>query len=237
MADRFFSSAALRVGEFVLEGAEAHHLASVRRFEPGDRVVLFDGSGVEAEAEILSTSKKSAVVMVLTVREVDRELVAPVVVASAVPKGDRADFLIEKLVELGTTRWIPLITTRSVVVPKEGKEDKWQRAVIEASKQCGRNRLMQIDPPTPWARCVRENFDCPSRWILHTEGVERETVVATGPGGVIVAIGPEGGWAEDEVTAARQSGWKTFSLGARILRVETAALAAVMKFGQDRQHG
>src|SRR4051812_18068883 len=134
MSDRFYTPQPLAPGEFVLDGAEAHHLAAVRRFAPGDRVTLFNGDGFDYPAEVVAVGKKSASLAVLDRLAADRELSFPLVVASAVPKGDRGDYLIEKLTELGVTRFVPLVTARSVVQPKS---DKFARAVIEASKQCG----------------------------------------------------------------------------------------------------
>src|SRR5215831_8855509 len=141
MAERFFTPDSLAPGEYVLTGAEAHHITTVRRFGPGDRVVLFNGDGNEYAAEVVGVAKKAVTLNVLSVA---------VIVASALPKGDRADFLVEKLTELGATRFIPLLTARSVVVPKESAVEKFRRAVIEASKQSGRNRLMIVEAPQKW---------------------------------------------------------------------------------------
>ena len=115
MADRFFTADPLGPGEYVLSGPEAHHLAAVRRFAPGDRVVLFNGDGHDYPAEVISVGKKSVVLTILEAVVADRELGFPLVVGSVLPKGDRADFLIEKLTELGVTRFVPLITARAVV--------------------------------------------------------------------------------------------------------------------------
>src|SRR5687768_11209096 len=117
MADRFHTPAPLAPGEFVLDGPEAHHLAAVRRFGPGDRVTLFNGDGREYPAEVVSVGKRSVVLNVLAAVEADRELGFELAVAAALPKADRADFLVEKLTELGATRFVPLVTARSVVVP------------------------------------------------------------------------------------------------------------------------
>src|SRR5207237_7375337 len=112
MSDRFYTSTALAAGEFILSGAEAHHLATVRRFAPGDRVVLFNGDGHDYPADIISVGKRTVALNVLAPVAVDRELPFPLVVGSALPKGDRADFLVEKLTELGVTRFVPLVTAR-----------------------------------------------------------------------------------------------------------------------------
>jgi 16S rRNA (uracil1498-N3)-methyltransferase len=222
MADRFYTPEPLSPGEFVLTGPEAHHLAVVRRFSAGDRVVLFNGDGRDYPAEVVSPDRKRTLLHVSPPLEVNRELPFPLVVASALPKADRADFLMEKLTELGVTRFVPLLTARSVVVPK-GVE-KFERAVIEASKQCGRNVLMAVDPPQKWGDFLKRTDLPPTRVVLHTGpagGMPRR-------GAVVVAVGPEGGFADDEVSAAEAAGWVRASLGPRVLRVETAAVAATV---------
>jgi 16S rRNA (uracil1498-N3)-methyltransferase len=225
MAERFYTPDCLGPGGYELTGAEAHHLSTVRRFAIGDRVVLFNGDGNEYAAEIRAVDKKSVALDVLSVSPVDRELAFPLVIASALPKGDRADFLIEKLTELGVKRFIPLITARSVVVPKESAVEKFTRAVVEASKQCGRNRLMAIDAPRRWDDFLRTENGPGARILLHpAPGAERLTSVKGK--GAVIAAGPEGGFAVDEVENAVGMGWFTASLGSRILRIETAAVAA-----------
>jgi len=222
MSDRFYTGDPLAPGEYLLAGPEAHHLAAVRRFGPGDRVVLFNGDGHDYPADVLSVGKRSAVLNVLAAVSADRELPFPLCVASALPKGDRADFLIEKLTELGATRFVPLITARSVVIPKPNLVEKFTRAVIEASKQCGRNRLMAVEPPRTWAEFVRRDDLPANRFVLHPGGEQ----FAPPAGGVAVAVGPEGGLTDEELSAAAAAGWKWASLGPRVLRVETAAIAA-----------
>ena len=223
VSDRFFTPDPLGPGEYVLSGAEAHHLATVRRFAPGARVVLFNGDGFDHPAEIVSIGKRTVALNVLAPIAVDRELPFPLVVGSALPKGDRADFLIEKLTELGVTQFVPLLTARAVVHPKPSVVEKFARAVIEASKQCGRNRLMTVDAPQKWDAFV-SRLDLPAtKLVLHT-GPSLPRVTATG--GCAIAIGPEGGFAPEEVALATEKGWTLASLGPRVLRVETAALAA-----------
>ena len=228
MADRFFTADALGLGEYVLTGPEAHHLAAVRRFKPGDRISLFNGDGNDYPCDILNVGKRTVALSVLAPVAVDRELPFPLVVGSALPKGDRADFLIEKLTELGVTRFVPLVTARAIVQPKESVVEKFDRAVIEASKQCGRNRLMQIDPPHKWEQFVTHTDLPASRVVLHT-GPELPNAAASG--GCAVAVGPEGGFTPEEIALAIGSGWVAASLGPRVLRVETAALVAAAVLG------
>lgn len=229
MADRFFTETPPpTAGEVVITGADAHHMTGVRRFTVGDQVTLFCGDGNEYAAEIVAVGKKAVTLNILGVATVTREPPFPVVVASALPKGDRADYLIEKLVEVGATRFIPLTTARAVVVPKDTKTEKFERAVIEASKQCGRNRLMAVDPPRSWSALLVLADLPPARYVLHTAdavsaaAIRREELA----GGVMFAVGPEGGFAPEELSAAVAAGWRPLSLGARALRVETAAVVA-----------
>jgi 16S rRNA (uracil1498-N3)-methyltransferase len=223
MADRFYTPDPLSVGDLTLSGPDAHHMTTVRRFAPGEAVVLFNGDGCEYPAEVVAVGKKQVTLSILRRDEVSREVHLPLVIGSALPKGDRADYLIEKLVEVGATRFVPLITERSVVVPKENTLAKLERQVIEASKQCGRNVLMTIDPPKLWAEFVYLPDLPGERFVLHTaDGSPAERSA----GGVAFAVGPEGGFAPAEVTAAVAAGWRVVSFGPRVLRVETAAVVA-----------
>jgi 16S rRNA (uracil1498-N3)-methyltransferase len=223
VSDRFFTSDELPPGEYQLTGPEAHHIAVVRRFQPGDRVTLFNGDGREYPCEILGVGKKAVSLAVSEPLAIDRELPFPLVVASALPKGDRADFLIEKLTELGVSRFVPLLTARAVVQPKESVVEKFGRAVIEASKQCGRNRLMAVDAPRSFRDVVTDASLPAARVVLHTgPGLS----VLRAAGGSAIAVGPEGGFTPDEIALAVAGGWTAASLGPRVLRVETAAVAA-----------
>lgn len=224
MSDRFYTSQPLGPGEFVLDGPEAHHLSAVRRFTAGDRVTLFNGDGFDYPAEVAAVGKKSVALTVFEPSLSGGEVGFPLVVASAVPKGDRADYLIEKLTELGATRFVPLVTARSVVVPRI---EKFARAVIEASKQCGRNVLMAVESPAKWCEFAARP-DLPMRLILHPHsgGPIRDIPSDAVRSGVVVAVGPEGGFDPDEVSTAVANGWRAVTLGKRILRVETAATAA-----------
>jgi len=224
MADRFYTSDPLDIGDYELKGSEAHHLTAVRRFGPGDRVVLFNGNGSEYPAEVISVGKKNAHLNITAIQSTSQELVFPLVVCSALPKGDRADFLIEKLTELGAVRFIPLIADRSIVRPKEAVVEKYRRAVIEASKQCGRNTLMTVEPPSTWTDLLKR-LDLPRlRYLLHADSTR--IPIEKPMQGVMVAIGPEGGFTQEEIETAKGTSWKILCLGPRILRVETAALAA-----------
>jgi len=222
MADRFYTSEPLTLGEFVLSGPEAHHLAHVSRIGEGEVVALFNGDGLEYTASVLSVGKKQVVLQVIAVESPRRERAFRLHIASALPKGDRGDFLVEKLTELGVTDFTPLITERGVVIPKETKVEKFERAVIEASKQCGRNVLMRIHPPRKLADWLKVETLPRCRLLAHPGGRR----LAVGDEDVAIAIGPEGGFTDGEVAAATQNGFEIISLGPRILRIETAAIVA-----------
>ncbi|MBS0264010.1 MAG: RNA methyltransferase, partial [Planctomycetes bacterium] len=154
----------------------------------------------------------------------------------AVPKGDRFGWLVEKATELGVARLVPLLTERSVVIPGDGKLDKMRRTIIEASKQCRRSRLMELDESQEWpAFTSRQPTDRPF-WVAHPTGqpLERSTLPVAGH--LTVAIGPEGGFTDREIALAVAQGARLITLGARILRIETAALAVAAALGVTTGH-
>jgi len=220
---RFYTDDALKQGDFVLTGPEAHHLAHVRRLQPGETVLLFNGDGCEYPATITAVGKRDVQLQVANGIAIGRESATRVHIGSAMPKGDRADFLIEKLTELGVTEFTPLHTARAVVQPKPAIVDKLQRAVIEASKQCGRTVLLKVHPPKTFTQWITSAELPPVKWLLHPGN---ELLSRSAARDVALAIGPEGGFTDDETSAAQSAGFLPRSLGPRILRIETAALAA-----------
>jgi 16S rRNA (uracil1498-N3)-methyltransferase len=229
MSQRFFISTPVTGQHAALTGAEAHHLAHVMRAQPGDRVTLFDGSGHEFSAQIQSISKSRVEVTILERSRVERESSVELTLAVALPKGDRQRWLIEKIVELGVARLVPLITERGVAQPSDSAVARLERAVIEATKQCGRNRLLAIAPARRWEEFATAESTAGLRWLVHPGGIPLATAWSAAgapkPTSVVAAIGPEGGFSDDEVRQAAAAGWQMVDLGPRILRVETAAVA------------
>jgi 16S rRNA (uracil1498-N3)-methyltransferase len=226
MSERYYVDQPLALGPVGLAGPEAHHLAVVCRVRPGDRVYLFNGDGRQYLALVSEASKRGVRLEVETVEEPPRELAFRLEVAAPLPKGDRGQFLIEKLTELGVSDFVPLRTARSVVHPKD--VERLRRYVIEACKQCGRNVLMRVAPLLDWKDYAPRSDLPPRRLLAHPGGEEianRTSAVADRSGeDVACAVGPEGGFTEEEVALARAAGWRMVSLGLRVLRVETAAL-------------
>ena len=227
MSERYYVKCPLQPGTVELEGPEARHLAAVCRVRAGDRVCLFNGDGREYPAEVVMVGKRSVSLRVLAVENPNRELGFRLEVAAPLPKGDRAQFLLEKLTELGVTHFVPLRTQRSVVHPRETKLEKLERYVIEASKQCRRNVLLQVKPLIDWSEYCQSS-DLPATKVLaHPSGPES---LGSHAEPMAVAVGPEGGFTDEEVEQARSAGWHLVGLGPRILRVETAALVLATRF-------
>lgn len=221
-----------------LVDGEAHHLAHVMRAKVGDHVVLFDGGGAEFVARVERIAKAAVDLSIVQRRDIDRELPFTLTLAVALPKGDRQRWLVEKATELGVTRLVPLITARGVTDGRAAL-DRLRRAVIEASKQCGRNRLMEIAAAEKWevlAASCREGVS--ERWFAHPIGDRKSPLHApcldrAAP--VTIAVGPEGGWTDEEVQLASANGWRCVDLGPRVLRVETAAIAIAAAAIADRE--
>ena len=212
-------------GKIDLPPAEAHHARSVLRLRAGEPVELFDDIGRTAAGVIVSTDAAGVRVEVSAVS--GPSPAGPrVSVASAVPKGERADWLVEKLGELGVERWMPLVTARSVVTPGRGKLDRWGRLAVEAAKQSRRAGVMAIGEVTPLAAVL--GAPAVDR-IWFSTGSTAEPIAAVlakrqAAGPLTLLVGPEGGWTDEECVALTAAGATAAKLTATVLRVETAAV-------------
>jgi 16S rRNA (uracil1498-N3)-methyltransferase len=224
MSERFYSATPIAGERVTLDGPEAHHLLHVMRATAGTPVTLFDGSGAEFAAVVEAVRRSEAVLRIVERREVDRELPFQLVVGVSLPKGDRQKWLVEKLTELGVAELAPLITERGVAQPTDSALERLNRSVIEAAKQCGRNRLMHVAAPQAWNAWI-VNEGNRKRLLAHPTGQPLTQIDLRNPVATQIAIGPEGGFTDAELTAAENAGWQCVSLGPRILRVETATVA------------
>lgn len=227
MTERFFVESPIQGHRASLFGAEAHHLLHVMRVQVGQGVTLVDGSGAEFTATLENVERNQADLIIHHRNQVDRELPFHLTLGVALPKGQRQRWLVEKLVELGVNALVPLNTVRAVASAETKTLQRLQRTVIEATKQCSRTRLMEITSATDVHDFFVTTPTDARRWIAHPGGSQSSTLLAAceSPSASYLAIGPEGGFTDQEVAAAAQAGWKMVHLGPRILRTETAAIA------------
>jgi 16S rRNA (uracil1498-N3)-methyltransferase len=210
-------------GRLTLPAAEAQHVRDVLRVVVGDALELFDANGGTAVGTVVAVSSTAVTVDVSAVVQAARSPVA-LTVAAAVPKGERADWMVEKLSELGVVRFVPLATARAVVLPAgRNKAQRWERIAVESAKQCRRPGVMAIDPVTPLAEVVRRGT---AGWVLSTGPDAVPARRRAVPAELTVLVGPEGGWTPEELAACAAAGWAAVSLASTVLRVETAAVAA-----------
>lgn len=206
--------------EFVtLSPSDSHYLTRVLRKRTGDAVVLLDNSGYQYAGDLTDTGT----VRIRAKSWVEAEPRQRIVLLCGLIKGDRMEWLLEKATELGVAEVRPCLTARTVA--KGGRLDRWQKIVKEAAEQCERGRLPIIREPLPLQETL---LDLPeTRWAL----VERQDAAALGKSatGAAVAVGPEGGWSPDDVATLMGQGFMAATLGSRILRSETAALASLAR--------
>jgi 16S rRNA (uracil1498-N3)-methyltransferase len=237
MDRRFFSENPIRGDQVVLQGPEGHHLARVLRAQPGDTVRLFDGTGREFSARVTAVRRDEVSLQITSTATIDRELAFGLHIAVALPKGDRQKWLVEKAVELGVAALIPLVTRRGVAQPVREALQRLTRQVVEASKQCGRNRLLQIEPPRSVAELCEQVPASATRLLAHPGGaLDPLSALLSAAGDVVWTIGPEGGFDEEELSALIDGGFRLVDLGPRILRVETAVCACATAAAAADQH-
>jgi 16S rRNA (uracil1498-N3)-methyltransferase len=224
LAERFYCPTLAPGGPAVLREDEARHLARVRRVEVGDVVELFDGRGLGCRAEVAKLHK-DWVELHAGDPIPDRQAPFRLTLATAVPKGERFDWLVEKATELGVARLVPILAGRSAVDPRGSKLERLRRVVVEACKQCGRNRLMELSEPIEWGAYLAAEV-ASTRFVADPGAPVRLGPIADPRDRpAALAIGPEGGFTTVEIEQAEQAGWRRRGLGPTILRIETAALA------------
>jgi 16S rRNA (uracil1498-N3)-methyltransferase len=238
---RVYVEAALTPGSMVdLPSDTASHLAKVLRARSGDELILFNGDGREFNGAIESVRGSRVTASVGDSRRVDRESPLTITLVQSVPRGDRMDFVVQKATELGVARIVPVLSQRSVVRlgvgQSESKAAHWRAVAVSACEQCGRNRLPTIEAAQPLLnylgdsaprtgpRLVFEPESAPSQAAAQAISVQAAAPIVD----VEIAIGPEGGFASDELEAFRVAGFSQVGLGPRILRTETAAIAALV---------
>lgn len=219
--------------EILLPAQAAEHLIRVLRLEPGAPFVLFDGRGGEYQAALGPRQGKAAFARVLEHRAIERESPLDITLLQGIARGERMDMIVQKATELGVTRIMPVLTERSVVridAKQRGrKHEHWQAIAISACEQCGRNRVPAIATPLDLESALRALPAGGIRCLLAVEALENFTALAARSAGASLAllVGPEGGLTGAEEQAALDHFFVGCRLGARIMRTETAGLAAL----------
>ncbi len=223
----------VEAGRITLSAAQAHHVRDVLRLGEGTAVEVFDDTGRVGSGRLVEVSSGAVVVEVGQVKQRGRRV--ELTIASAVPKGQRADWMIEKLAELGVARFIPLMTARSVVHPEgRGKLDRWRRLATEAARQSG-SAVMQIDELTRLDDAFAAwRASGAAGWCCATEIDGQPLVTIAPPPAGWCFIGPEGGWSEAEIAQMSAGGVSAVRLTESVLRIETAAIIAAAAVLLDR---
>ena len=227
---RFYCPTALAAGTTIaLPPDTFHHAVRVRRLRVDDSLVLFAGDGSEATAKLVAIRRDGADVAIENLDAVDRESPLEVALLQGISSGERMDYTLQKVVELGARCIVPVAMQRSAPMSGERADKRaahWRQVVISACEQSGRAWVPEVLPVAGLAAAL-QNSDATCRVLLSASGSARLAEVARPTGRVAVLAGPEGGLTTDEERAAIAAGFMTISLGPRILRTETAAVAAL----------
>ena len=216
-------------GELALPEALAHHALRVLRLRDGEAITLFDGHGGEVAAE-LSVRGKQAVAVLGRRNDDERESPLQLVLVQALASGDKMDWVVQKAVELGVAAIQPVQAERSVLKLGGERADKrlahWQQVAVAACEQCGRNRVPSVHPVQALPQWLAAQRGARG-YVLAPGGAARLATEPAPSGPLYLLVGPEGGWSEAELAACGAAGFPRLVLGPRVLRTETAGLAAL----------
>lgn len=216
---------------YTLPAATARYVTRVLRLKPGAPLMLFNGDGHEYPSEVQAVGRGRVQVRTGDAHVVDRESPLAVHLGLGISRGKRMDIALQKAVELGVSSVAPVITERSVVrlsdARAESRETHWQGVAVDACEQCGRTRLPAIEPLGTLAQWLEHHRGAALKLVLAPGAAGGVTSLTTPRGAVAVLIGPEGGLTPQELDGAAQAGFQPVALGPRVLRTETAAIAAL----------
>jgi len=225
----------IQYGRAMMAGPELRHLRRVLRLQPGETVVLFDDEGWEHQGIIRRYGAQAAEIEILRSYRPGRESMLDITLAQALGKGDKMDLVVEKATELGVRALAPFLS--AYTIPKvdgrkiEMRRARWQRIALSAVKQSGRTRIPELLELSDFNTLVRRPWPCELKLLVwekeSARGLAQIREERSHAGSVLLVIGPEGGFSEEEAAEATAHGFQSVRLGTRILRTETAALAAV----------
>ena len=222
------SSAELDGPSVTLQGEAHRYLARVLRISAGDAIELFDGRGMEVSATVERVGPRDLTVTLGERRRMEIPAAPPVTLLQGLPRAERMDLIVQKAAELGAARVVPVRTARSAT-GQQGRPERWERIAREAARQCGRAELLALAPLLSLAEAIA-GLPEGTRVVPWEEAPGAPSLlslVPEHPEAVAVLIGPEGGLTRDEVALATNAGFQIATLGPRILRTETAAIAAL----------
>ncbi|KTD66337.1 16S rRNA (uracil(1498)-N(3))-methyltransferase [Legionella spiritensis] len=228
---RIYQPGDFQVGESVALSEEAgRHVGVVLRMQPGEKLILFPGDNREFVAEIVAVHKKKVSVLLQGEQTVNREPPIAVHLAQAISKGDRMEWVVQKAVELGVAQITPVITERCMVKPDAARLAKkrlqWQAIAVSACEQCGRNRIPTVHDPVAFSDFLHQPH-AGTRFVLHPETGKNWRDYSQGFEEAVLFIGPEGGLTAQELEQSAAAGFAPLTLGARVLRTETAAVVGL----------
>jgi len=231
----FISGENLCGGQVVLTGKQAHQIRNVLRMAPGDQIVVLDNAGYEYVVAITNVARQQVLGQVIDKRPVQAEPRTQIMLYQALLARDKFEWVLQKCTEVGVTRFVPMVTERSIVRRPQAitsaRLARWKSIVIEAAEQSGRGLIPQLECPVKFADALAglSVFDqCLIASPQTTGSTLRELLQVARPAAASIAllIGPEGGFSDEEIAAACEKGAVAMSLGKRILRTETAAVVA-----------
>ena len=223
-------------GTILITGSDVNHIANVLRMRPGERLTVNGGEEYTYLCEIAALKPEAVECRVLSRERSENELPVRITLYQGLPKSDKLEWIIQKAVELGADRVVPVVTERTVVKldqkKAESRRGRWQAIAESAAKQCGRNRIPEVSMPLSLKEALKEAEGDDLKLIPYecASGTARTRELVAGLRAgmrLAVMIGPEGGFALKEVETAKAAGFEPVSLGKRILRTETAGLAAL----------
>jgi 16S rRNA (uracil1498-N3)-methyltransferase len=226
---RVFVEQALHApAEITLTDAEAHYLSRVLRVKAGFEVILFNGQGGEYRARVVAVGKKDLRLEILSHATIERESHLPVTLAQGIAKPEHMDIIVQKAVELGVQRVVPVITEYTQHFdPKrcDKRQQHWRKIMLNACMQCGRNRIPTLSEPVGLQDWLSQKTD--GSHLVLAPGAKQALTELRAPDTVTLLVGAEGGFSGSEMAEITTAGYVAVGLGARILRAETAALGAL----------
>lgn len=227
---RFFESQPLETGaDISLSDSVVQHVSRSLRMRPGDQIILFNGDGSEHKAELIKIEKRSVTARIIESHASSTESPLPITIGQTLSRGERMDYAVQKSTEMGVRSITPLFSERcEVKLPKERQEKRvkhWLQIAVSACEQSGRTVPPEIKYPTDLEKWLAAQ-DAELKLVLHHHS-EQPLQEMTAPSSIALLIGPEGGLTSDEVELAAQYGFKPLTLGPRVMRTETAPVAAL----------